>query len=182
MVRPGPTTRDPERDQPCFMRTTCRCRSHTTLEFCVPRWRYILSYTAYLDVILRTGYQPLQKRNVVESSMVGGAETGNDIYAGSKKAAPIGCPLDPDRISMPEPTNANPNQNRKLCRNRRTLPEPDPRWLRPYWIPTVPEPVSGSKMAESETPMSANPIGIRTTQTLGAGNADDGGTLTGSRQ
>ena len=22
---------------------------HTTLEFCVPRWRYILSYTIYLD-------------------------------------------------------------------------------------------------------------------------------------
>jgi len=104
MVRPGPTTRDPERDQHvlCGLLVDAGVTLHTTLEFCVPRWRYILSYTAYLDVIMRTRYQPLQKRNVVESSMVGGAGTGNDIYAGSKKGAhwtPTGY----------------------LCRNRRTL-------------------------------------------------------------
>ena len=100
----------------------CAGAGVTNLELCVPRWRYILSYTAYLDVILRTRYQPLQKRNVVESSMVGGAETGNDIYAGSKKAAPIGCPLDPDKISMPDPTNANPNRNRKRRRSKMVEP------------------------------------------------------------
>jgi len=37
------------------------------------------------------------------------------------------------------------------------------------------------EMAESETSMSASPIGIKTAQIRGAGT-DDGGTLSGSRQ
>ena len=96
---------------------------------------------------------------------------------------------------MPEPTNANPNQNRK---RRRSLPEPTnltgtgSKMAAPLLDPDsagTGERIQDGRIgnADEREPYryqnNANPrCRNRWAQTLGTGNANDGGTLTGSRQ